>query len=172
LKSIRCDVFATIEPSGERCPGCCSAGIWQTQPHIPWAKPLGGAQREYVTRLHDPTWPAGMMGRRLAPCFAAASIASMLVQPRGQPITTMGARGGVDRSLRPSSNRQRCDRDYKSCEERAHAEERQDIVHFGHGIPPLRIGERDGGAKATLLQSFADNGVRPALKGRIKSNQI
>jgi hypothetical protein len=36
--------------------------------------------------------------------------------------------------LRPSSNRQRCDRDYKSREERAHAEEHQDIVRFGHGI--------------------------------------
>jgi hypothetical protein len=53
--------------------------------------------------------------------------------------TTMAARGGVDRSLRPSSNRQRCDRDYKSCEERAHAEERQDIVRFGHGIPLFEL---------------------------------
>jgi hypothetical protein len=32
--------------------------------------------------------------------------------------------------------------------------------------------ERDGGAKAALLQSFADNGVRPVLRGRIKSNQM
>jgi hypothetical protein len=32
--------------------------------------------------------------------------------------------------------------------------------------------ERDGGAKAALLQSFAGNGVRPVLKGRIKSNQF
>jgi hypothetical protein len=32
--------------------------------------------------------------------------------------------------------------------------------------------ERDGGAKAALLQSFADSGVRPVLKGRIKSNQF
>jgi hypothetical protein len=32
--------------------------------------------------------------------------------------------------------------------------------------------ERDGGAKAALLQSFADNGVRPVLRGRIKSNQL
>ena len=38
--------------------------------------------------------------------------------------------------------------------------------------PPLRIEERDGGAKAALLQSFADNGVRPVLRGRIKSNQF
>ena len=38
--------------------------------------------------------------------------------------------------------------------------------------PPLRIEERDGGAKAALLQSFADNGVRPVLRGRIKSNQM
>jgi MFS transporter, FSR family, fosmidomycin resistance protein len=37
------------------------------------------------------------------------------------------------------SNRQRCDRDYKSCEERAHAEERQDIVRFGHGIPLFEL---------------------------------
>jgi hypothetical protein len=47
----------------------------------------------------------------------------------------LGDGGGVDRSLGLPSNRQRCDRDYKSCEERAHAEEHQDIVHFGHGIP-------------------------------------
>jgi hypothetical protein len=139
LKSIRCDVFATIEPSGERCPGCCSAGIWQTQPHIPWAKPLGGPQRECVPRLHDPTWPAGMMGRRARTVLCGSVYRSMLVQPRGQPITTMAARGGADRSLRPSSNRQRCDRDYKSCEERAHAEECQDIVHFGHGIPLFEL---------------------------------
>src|SRR6516164_2609448 len=38
--------------------------------------------------------------------------------------------------------------------------------------PPLRIEERDDGAKAALLQSFADNGVRPVLRGRIKSNQF
>jgi hypothetical protein len=38
--------------------------------------------------------------------------------------------------------------------------------------PPLRIEEHDGGAKAALLQSFADNGVRPVLRGRIKSNQF
>jgi hypothetical protein len=50
----------------------------------------------------------------------------------------LGDGGGVDRSL-GLSNRQRCDRDYKSCEERAYAEEHQDIVHFGHGIPLFEL---------------------------------
>src|SRR5215472_14980122 len=73
---------------------------------------------------------------------------------------------------RPSSNRPRCGRDYKSCEERAHAEEHQGYCPLWSWHPPLRIEEHDGGAKAALLQSFADNGVRPVLRGRIKSNQF
>jgi hypothetical protein len=45
----------------------------------------------------------------------------------------------VEQGFGLRSNRQRCDRDYKSCEERAHAEERQDIVRFGHGIPLFEL---------------------------------
>jgi hypothetical protein len=85
---------------------------------------------------------------------------------RASSSYSLASRGSLARptSLRLYSLRP----DYKSREERAHAEEHQDIVRFGHGILIFELTN----AKAALLQSFAGNGVRPVLRGRIKSNQM
>jgi hypothetical protein len=81
-----------------------------------------------------------------------------------------GLRRGVAERTQPL-NRQSCDRDYNSRKEPADAAEHQNIVDFGHGIPPVMVGATVV-QKAALLQPFVGDGVRPVLKRKIKSNQI
>jgi hypothetical protein len=85
-------------------------------------------------------------------------------------VTWLSVHVGFTGSRSRGLNRQSCDRDYNSRKEPADAEEHQNIVDFGHGLPPL-IGERHADASAVFLQSFVGDGVRPVLRRKIKSNR-